>query len=109
MERSSLNQIGRFFLKLMWVLSLIFLFDRGIGMILKHFYFRQGFGERSRTTYVIDSTSAEIIILGSSRANHSYVPEIFESRLSYSCYNAGRDGNFILYNYAIFNAIDRTL
>jgi hypothetical protein len=105
MERSSFNQLVRFLLRFLLILSLILVFDRGIGMILKHFYFRQNYGGVSRITYVIDSISADILIFGSSRANHSYVPEIFESRLPLTCYNTGLDGNFILYNYAIFKAI----
>lgn len=105
MKGSSLNQMSRLFLKLILILSLILILDRGIGMILKHFYFRQVFGRESKVTYVIDSTVADIIILGSSRANHHYVPEVFESRFHQSCYNAGSEGNYILYSYAIFKAI----
>jgi hypothetical protein len=62
-------------------------------------------GESYRTTYSIDSTAADILVFGSSRANHNYVPDIFEEKLHYSFYNTGRDGNYILYNYAIFKAI----
>lgn len=107
MKRYSSNQVVRFFIRSVWILSLIFLLDRGIGMMLKYFYFRQNYGEQSRITDVIDSTCADILIFGSSRANHSYIPEIFESRLPYTCYNLGREGNFILYNYAIFKAITK--
>ncbi|MFZ2338515.1 MAG: hypothetical protein WAW07_02195 [Bacteroidales bacterium] len=72
---------------------------------MKTFYFRQESGTYFRTTYSIDSTNAKIIILGSSRANHSYVPEIFEDKFMSTCYNTGKDGNFILFNYAVFKAI----
>jgi hypothetical protein len=105
MERSSFNQMVRFFLRLLLILSLILLFDYSIGMILKHFYSQMKHGEKSQITYTIDSTYADILIFGSSRATHSYNPEIFESRLPYTCYIAGKDGSFILYNYAIFKAI----
>jgi len=107
MERSYLNKKVRLFLKLIFILSLILLFDRGIGIVLKHAYLSQKHGQRSRTTYAIDSTLAEILILGSSRASHSYIPEIFENKLHYSCYNAGMEGISILYSYAIFKAITK--
>jgi hypothetical protein len=99
--------IVRFFFKSLLILSLVFLLDRGIGLTLKHFFFRQNYGEQSQITYLVDSSYADIIILGSSRANHSYIPDIFESRLRTTCYNAGREGHFILYNYAIFKTITK--
>lgn len=107
MERSSLNQMVRFSLKLIFILLLIIIIDQGIGMILRHLYFRQKSGEESQITYVIDSTFADVLIFGSSRANHHYVPDIFESRLNKTCFNAGKDGSYFLYGCAIFKAIAR--
>jgi hypothetical protein len=87
------------------IVCVIFVCDRGIGSALEFFYFREEYGERHRATYDIDSTLADILIFGSSRANHSYVPDIFEERFPNTCYNAGRAGTSILYSYAIFKAI----
>jgi hypothetical protein len=81
--------------------------DFFIGRTLRYFYFKQTAGLQYRTTYSMDSTTANILILGSSRANHHYVPEIFEKRLGMSFYNTGRDGNSILYNYAILKVVLR--
>jgi len=73
---------------------------------MKFLYFRQESGDGYLITYTIDSTTADIIILGSSRAKHSYVPEIFESNLNLTCFNAGRDGTeHVLFNYAQFKAL----
>lgn len=105
MASSSTRQIIRFIFKGLIIVSVILICDRGIGAILKLFYFNQESGPLYRTTYTIDSTVADILIFGSSQANHSYIPEIFESGLHCTCYNTGRDGNYILYNYAIFKAI----
>lgn len=101
------NQIIRFLLKLLIITSLIMIFDWGVGSVLRIFYFRQESGACYRSTYSVDSTLADILVIGSSRANHGYVPEIFENELSYTFYNTGKDGNYILYNYAIFKAITR--
>lgn len=89
------------------IVFIIFVFDRLIGTSLDFFYFNQKSGTGYQATYAIDSTEAEIIVFGSSRANHHYVTEIFENRLSMSCYNVARDGNFILYNYAVFKSITK--
>jgi hypothetical protein len=105
MGLSSSNKMARFFIRLISILSLIIIFDQGIGLILKHYYFRQNRGDESEMTYIVDSTTADILILGSSRARHHYVPDIFEGRLHNTCYNAGKDGSYVLYSCAIFNAI----
>lgn len=97
----------RFISKLILIFFILLMFDKSVGSILEHFYFRQHSGRDYRTTYSIDSTNAEILVFGSSRANHSYVPEIFENEFSKTFYNTGKDGNFILYNYGVFKAIIR--
>ena len=101
------KDIIRLFLKMILITVLILVFDRGIGTLLAKYYFSQESGGYFRTTYSIDSTSADVLVFGSSRANHSYVPEIFEDSLSLTFYNTGKDGNDILYNYAIFKAITK--
>lgn len=53
----------------------------------------------------MDSTQAQVLIFGSSRANHHYDPRVISEKLEKSCYNTGRDGNFLLFNYAIFKTI----
>ncbi len=99
------NQIIKFFTKIFILIILILILDQLIGETLQHYYFKQIAGAAYRTTYSIDSTNADILIFGSSRANHHYVPGIFEDSLKMSYYNTGRDGNFLLYSYAIFKAI----
>jgi hypothetical protein len=107
MDRNLFKQVLRFFSRLLLVSALIILGDRTIGAVLKKFYFLQKSGVGYRATYAIDSTNAGILVFGSSRANHSYVPEVLEKNLGYNCYNAGRDGNFLLYNYAVFEAVTK--
>lgn len=101
------KNIPNFILKAVFILALIFIAERATGLLLKHFFFSQKEGEQSHFTHVIDSTKADILILGSSRACHGYIPRIFENRLHYTCYNAGREGNFVLYNYALFKSITK--
>lgn len=99
------NQFLKFTLNILILLLLIGIFDQVIGRILKQYYFKQESGLYYRTTYAIDSTTADIVVFGSSRANHHYVPEVFGDSLKMSFYNCGREGNFLLYNYAVFKAI----
>ncbi|MBS1921538.1 MAG: hypothetical protein JST17_14910 [Bacteroidetes bacterium] len=94
-----------FLVKLICFLIILFILDFAIGHLLKYLYFKQDSGSLYRTTYALDSTRADILIFGSSTANHHYVPGLFEKQLHLSCYNTGRDGNSILYSYAIFKGI----
>jgi len=94
--------------RVMIVFMAIFIADRGIGALMKSLYFRQQSGDGYLINYAIDSTEADIVVLGSSRAKHSYVPGVFFDSLRMTCYNAGRDGtNHVLFNYAQFKLITK--
>ncbi|MFM2359613.1 MAG: hypothetical protein RLY16_1606 [Bacteroidota bacterium] len=97
--------IPYFVLKLSIFLLLLILADFAIGKTLAHFYAKQKSGWEHDTQYAIDECKADIIVLGSSRAQHSYVSEILEKQFGQSCYNAGRDGQSILYHYPVFHAL----
>ncbi len=84
---------------------IVFITDRTTGKVIQYFYFKEKSGLHYRTTYSIDKTSEDILIFGSSRANHHYHPEVFENILGLSYYNVGRDGNFIFYHAAILKGI----
>jgi len=91
--------------KLLLLLLFIFLFDFTIGKTLRYFYFKEEFGRQYRATYSIEKTTADVLVFGSSRAYHHYVPDIIETGLKQSCYNTGSPGQFIFYNYAVLKAV----
>ena len=94
-----------FIFKSIALFVILFCLDFIIGNTLSYFYFKQESGLQYRTTYSIDSTKADLLVFGSSRANHHYYPDIFEKRLNLSYSNVGRDGNPIFFHYAVFNAV----
>jgi hypothetical protein len=79
--------------------------DITIGSILKHYYYRQTSGLQYRTTYSIDQTEADIVIFGTSRANHHYDTKLIENETGLSAYNTGRDGQFIFYQTALLKSL----
>jgi len=101
------NQYVRFFKKIVIVLTILIIADQVTGRLMRHFYFNMVAGENYRTTFALDSLKSEIIIFGSSRASHHYVPGVFENKFKLTFYNAGRDGNYFLYSYATFKAVTR--
>lgn len=99
------NPVTYLLLKLVVLVLIVVLLDRTIGSILRHYYFRQVSGMAYRTTYSIDSTKADLLVFGSSRANHHYHPDVFMEGLPYSYYNVGRDGSYNLYHYAVLRSV----
>jgi hypothetical protein len=87
------------------VTSVVFVLDFAIGRTLRHFYFKETSGFHFRTTYALETTKADILVFGSSRASHHYVPEVFEDSLRMTLYNTGRDGNGILYQTAVLRSV----
>jgi hypothetical protein len=94
-----------FFKKLIIICTALIIIDFGAGKLLQHYYFTIKSGEQARTTFAMDSTNADILIVGSSRASHHYIPLFFSEKLNLSCYNAGKDKQGIFYNLAIIKAV----
>lgn len=55
--------------------------------------------------YAFKKCDADIVILGSSRARHHYVPSIISDSLGLSCYNLGENGKNIYYQFANLNLL----
>lgn len=104
-QKVSNNKYLLLLAKLVIFIFFVFVFDFAIGKTLKYFYFKQQSGLQYRTTYSLEQTKADLLVFGSSRANHHYYPEAFEQELNISFYNTGRDGSYILYQYAILQGI----
>ncbi len=106
MNFNSINSdMKAFFKNLLIVLFFIVLADQMVGAVLRYFYFRQESGLEYQTIYSMNKTSEDVLIFGSSRASHHYIPSIITDSTGYSCYNTGREGNFTLYELAILRGV----
>ena len=99
------NIVLKFLGKLLVLIILIGILDFAIGSLVEYLFFRQGNNWYSATTYAINEADEDILIFGSSRANHHYIPEILTEKTGLSCYNAGCDGQSLFYDYALFKSI----
>ncbi|MFZ4796177.1 MAG: hypothetical protein ACOYMA_01700 [Bacteroidia bacterium] len=99
------TDIQKFIIKSFVFIIGLFILDLGIGSLLEYFFNKQSSGLLFETNNVIKYTKAEVLVFGSSRANHHYVPAVFESKTSMSFYNCGRDGSGLLYSAAIIKAV----
>lgn len=97
--------IKKLLLSVVLVILVVFVFDIAIGKALRYFYFKERSGFNYRTTYSIDSTRANILIFGSSTANHHYMSQPFEDSLKMDFYNTGKDGAGIFYQTALLKCV----
>ncbi|TFF39192.1 hypothetical protein [Mucilaginibacter psychrotolerans] len=91
--------------KVLLCILLLIALDRLVGAGLRYLYFKPDTGKYHDLTYAIDSTRAEVVVIGSSRASHSYVSQVLEDSLGLSVYNAGMEGAKFLHQYATFKGI----
>lgn len=87
-------------------LGIVVFFDLAIGAISKKLVMAAPDAglNQTNTAQALFNKKADVLVLGSSRANHHYVSSMFKDSLGLSCYNAGRDGHDILYTYMIFQS-----
>ncbi len=57
--------------------------------------------------HICSDLNEDILVMGSSRAAHHYVSQIFEDSLGMSCYNGGQDGNGIVMQYGRWKMISK--
>lgn len=88
-------------LKALKFLAIFIVVDLLFGTLAKQLYFGQETGKQARITHSIKDTESDIVIFGSSHANRHYVPGVFEETLGKSCYNAGVQGQGILFHDAL--------
>ena len=93
---SNSDDMKRVFVLFVLFLSASFVADRLLGLA-----FYKVFSSSDCTeNYVHRQCDADVVILGSSRAKHHYVPSIITDSLGLSCYNLGGNGKNIYYQYA---------
>lgn len=89
------------------LILLLVLFDFAAGRFFS-FLHRLAFGKSPYglvTEYAMFKVDTEVIIIGSSRAVHHYVPEILSDSLVMSVHNCGKDGAFLLYQCCLIDGI----
>jgi hypothetical protein len=99
------NKYQFFALKLILFFLIIFTLDFAIGKLISNLYFKQKTGRQYRATYSIEKTNEAILIFGSSRAYHHYIPSVIEDKLKKSSYNTGSPGQYTVYNYAVLKSV----
>lgn len=96
-----MKEIKKVLIGLVSFFVLLVVVDWAVGTWSEKMYYKSKYGIFHRQIYCLQESEDDIMILGSSRAAHHYVPQMFEDSLGMSCYNAGSDGMCIYYHYAV--------
>ncbi|MFI3240216.1 MAG: hypothetical protein R3Y22_06480 [Bacteroidales bacterium] len=59
----------------------------------------------NKIPYSFEKVNSDIVIVGSSRASHHYIPSMITDSLNLSAYNCGFDGMFLLYQTCNIDAL----
>lgn len=97
--------IKKLVINLTIVVCTLFVLDYVIGKTLRYYYFKEKSGYHFLITYAMERENADVLVFGSSRANHHYIPGVFEDSLKMSFYNTGYDGMGIFYQTAVLKSI----
>ncbi len=97
--------LKKLIIKLAVFFALLIVLDQVLGAIVRKIYFKQNHGGVYRITYVLEKGTPEIMVLGSSRANHHYIATLIQDSMKTSCFNAGMDGHFISFANAEVNSM----
>lgn len=79
--------------------------DVALGKAFHYLQANKAGGRTGAEYYACRESNEDIIIMGSSRASHHYVPQILSDSLGMSCFNAGQDGNGIILQYGRWKMI----
>lgn len=95
----------KFTLKVLLFFALVAVIDFAWGGIFSWLRGHAKGGSTENCEYIANRCEDDIIILGSSRATHHYIPQIIEDSLRLSCYNCGEEGNGVVLAYGRFKML----
>lgn len=89
----------KFLIYILIFFGIVVCIDFIFGLACGYFNANAKGGDTANHYYITNTQTEPVIIMGSSRAIHHYVPEILEDSLGKGVYNCGLDGNGILFQY----------
>lgn len=92
-------EMRSFILKVLLAIAIVAVADQVIGAGLLYMRRHAGSGSAKNIEYTTYQCNEDVLVFGSSRAMHHYVPSIIKDSLGLSCFNCGKDGMNIFYNY----------
>lgn len=98
----------RFIIKIIVFFLIIAVIDQVGGRFLKNTDRNSQYGDAFTREYITSRCTEDVIIMGSSRGNHHYDPQIISDSLKLSCFNCAYDALGILNMYGRYLLMTRT-
>jgi hypothetical protein len=95
------SRISRFLARLLLFLLLLAAVDYGLGRVIDHFFRKTLYGENWSKENWLLSRPYDVVCFGSSRTFRHYIPAIMQDSLGLSVFNAGANGQYLYYAYAL--------
>ena len=95
------NKYLRFFAQLILFSIFMILVDHVGGSVLKYFYSKTLYGDNWPKGNWVTQKKFDVIIFGSSRTFRHYIPSLIEKKIDCTVFNAGENGQYLLYSYAL--------
>lgn len=95
----------KYLIKIVLFFAIVAVVDFGFGKVGDYLRDHTKGGVSEKVRYICEQCDEDIIMMGSSRMQHHYVPQVFEDSLGMTCYNAGMDGNGILLSYGFLKMV----
>lgn len=97
----------RFIIKILIFFGIVASVDVGVGIVFGNLLLPRAKGRTGVEYHVCKLLSEDILIMGSSRASHHYVPQTIMDSLGMSCFNGGQDGNGIIMQYGRWEMLSK--
>jgi hypothetical protein len=97
----------RILLKLLIFVFILLVFDWGYGHVCHYLVNHPNGGGLKLDQYICDSTKANVLIFGSSKAQNQYDPSILEDTLGMSVFNCGYHGMGVIFHYGRWKIISK--
>ena len=95
----------KYLLQIALFFAIVAVVDFAAGKLFRYVQANRAGGRTGAEWHACRESNEDIIIMGSSRASHHYVPQILTDSLGMSCFNAGQDGNGIILQYGRWKMI----
>jgi hypothetical protein len=95
------SKSGVFILKLLLFFALLGAVDWTVGSVIEQVHRRAPYGTNWTKENWLLSEQFDVVIFGSSRAFRHYVPSVISEHVGESVFNAGQNGQYLLYSYAL--------
>lgn len=99
------SDMKKYLLQIALFFAIVAVVDFAAGKLFRYVQANRAGGRTGAEWYACRESNEDIIIMGSSRASHHYVPQILADSLGMSCFNVGQDGNGIILQYGRWKMI----